>query len=468
MVKAMAEAGARSRKKVLLLHCPGDKVYLHDYYTSDSSKANYYWPPSDLVLLSGMLGGFDLAVLDAIAEKLTAEEAERRILDFEPDAVVFTTGTATWAGDRRFLEGLKAKRPCLLIGSGSVFLFEADYFLRSAPFLDALILDLVSPEIAAFIDGAPGPFKTLVLPGRPVPDPMPGWSKQQDFAIPIPRQELFKHGLNRSPLARRRPFALVVTSIGCPYSCRFCVAGSMPYRWRNIDNVVEELRVLRGLGIREIMFNDPTFTVSRKRVAELCGKMDAEGMGFGWIANAHVATVSDEMMSAMREAGCHTVMMGVESAQDEILASYSKGTTRAKVLEAFRTCRRHKIKTLAYFIIGLPGETRESTLETIKLAKAIDCDFASFTVPTPDIGSKMREEAIAKGWLARDMMSFDSTDFPVFSSETMTKEEIWTLRQKAVRDFYLRPSYLIKKVLGIRGFRDLTLLLDQARAMFIK
>jgi anaerobic magnesium-protoporphyrin IX monomethyl ester cyclase len=455
-------------KKVLLLHCPGDKVYLHDYYTSYSSKADYYWPPSDLVLLSGVLGGFDLTVVDAIAERLPPEETERRVLDFKPDAVVFTTGTATWENDLRFLAGLKAKHPCLLIGSGSVFLFEADYFLRAAPFLDAVILDLVSPEIAAFIAGAAGPFQTLARPGQPIPDPMPCWTKQQDFTLPVPRQDLFRHDRNRSPLARRRPFALVMTSIGCPYSCRFCVAGSIPYRRRAVESVLEELRLLRSLGIREIMFNDPTFTVSHTRVADLCGRMIAEGLDFGWTANGHVATLSDETVAILRKAGCHTLMIGVESARDDILSLYSKGSTRAKVVEAFRTCKRHKIKTLAYFIIGLPGETRESTLETIRLAKELDCDFASFTVPTPDIGSKMRQEAIAKGWLSRNTMSFDSTDFPVFSSESMTKEEIWALRQRAVRSFYLRPSYLVKKVLGIRSVRDFLFLLEQARAMFMK
>jgi radical SAM superfamily enzyme YgiQ (UPF0313 family) len=297
---------------------------------------------------------------------------------------------------------------------------------------------------------------------------MASWSSQQDFTLPVPRQDLFRHERNRSPLARRRPFALVVTSIGCPYSCRFCVAGSIPYRRRAVESVLEELRLLRSLGIREIMFNDPTFTVSAKRMADLCGRMIAEGMDFGWTANGHVATLGDETVGILRRAGCHTLMIGVESARDEILALYSKGTTRAKVVEAFKTCKRHKIKTLAYFIIGLPGETRESTLETIKLAKELDCDFASFTVPTPDVGSEMRREAIAKGWLSRDTLTFDSTGFPVFAGGSLSAEDVWALRQKAVRSFYLRPSYLVKKVLGIRGIHDFLFLLDQARAMFLK
>jgi hypothetical protein len=80
----------------------------------------------------------------------------------------------------------------------------------------------------------------------------------------------------------------------------------------------------------------------------------------------------------------------------------------------------------------------------------------------------MRREAIAKGWLSRDTLTFDSTGFPVFAGGSLSAEDVWALRQKAVRSFYLRPSYLVKKVLGIRGIHDFLFLLDQARAMFLK
>ncbi|HOI44048.1 MAG TPA: B12-binding domain-containing radical SAM protein [Candidatus Aminicenantes bacterium] len=454
-------------KKVLLLHCPGDKVYLHDYYTSYSSKANYYWPPTDLVLLSGVLSGFELRVIDAIADRLSAGECEKKILEFSPDAVIFTTGTATWENDIRFITALKPKLRSKILASGSMFLFEAGYFLNAAPAVDAVILDMVSPEIAAFIAGEEKECRALAFRDAEVQSAPPA-RKDQNIIIPVPRHELFNLAANRSPLARKKPFALVITSVGCPFTCRFCVAGSIRYRYRNTDSIMEELGKLRDMGVPEIMFNDPTFTVSEKRILDLCRKMAAAGMNFSWSANAHVATVSDEMMDAMSRAGCHTVMIGVESAQDEILAGAAKHTTRDKIRDAFRICRKHGIQTLAYFIIGLPGDTRRSILETIRFAKELDCDFASFTVLTPDIGSALRREAIEKGILDPAIRIFDSTCFPVFTAGDLSMEEIWELRQKAVRDFYLRPSYLVKKILGIRSVKDLLFLIDQARSMFLK
>ena len=452
-----------------MLHCPGDKVYLHDYYTSYSSKANYYWPPTDLVLLSGVLREFELRVIDAIAEKLSPEECELRIKEFEPEAIIFTTGTATWKKDIAFLEKIKRGLPALFIGSSSMFLFETEYFLKSSAAIDALSLNMVSPEIVDFIEGREKTYQWIAFRrGSDLVIPSPEVKKEQNFRIPIPRHDLFKIKANRSPLAKRTPFALMVTSLGCPFTCRFCVAGAISYQYRNIENVIDELKLLKSLGVREIMFNDPTFTVSKKRILELCRKMKDDGLDFTWVCNAHAATISEELIAAMKNAGCHTVMIGVESGQNETLRKYSKSTTREKIKDSFRICRKYKVKTLAYFIIGLPGETRESICETIRFAKHLDCDFASFTVLTPDVGSELRREAIAKGWLDRTTLSFDSTSFPVFSAGDLSKEDIWRLRQKAVRAFYLRPGYLFKKLIGIRSVKDLTFLFDQALSMFLR
>ncbi len=455
-------------KRVVLLHCPGDKVYLHDYYTSYSSKASYYWSPTDLVLLSGLLRGSDLRVVDAVAERLAPADAERRVLEFDPDVVVFTTGTATWEGDVRFVAGLRPKTRARLVASSSVFQFEAAAFLETAPAVDAALLDMVSPEILDYVEGRDREWTTIAtrtaagirVPAAPKPAP--------EWTIPAPRHDLFPFRENRSPLARRTPFALVVTSIGCPFTCRFCVAGSMAYRRRDLDGVMDELRSLRALGIREVMFNDPTFTVSARRVGELCRRMTEEGLGLSWICNGHVATLDEPLVGAMKTAGCHTIMIGVESAADATLEASSKGSSRERIEAAFAACRRHKVKTLAYFIVGLPGETRESVEATIRFARKLDCDYASFTVLTPDIGSALRAEAIARGRLSAGVRSFDSTEFPVFSSGDLSPEEIWRLRQRAVRAFYLRPRYLLKTLFGIRSLRDAGLLLEQARAMFLK
>jgi len=455
-------------KKVLLLHCPGDKVYLHDYYTSYSSKANYYWSPSDLIILSGILREYNLLVVDAIAEKLSIEECERRILDFKPEAIVFTTGTATFENDITFVKNLRNKISSLIIASSSIFQFEGEYFLKSYPIIDALILDIINSEIADFIEGKEKEYLTIDYRKRNNLYVSSGFRREQNFHLPIPRHELFKFWLNRSPLAKRTPLAIVITSLGCPFNCKFCVAGSINYQYRNIDSVIQELKYLQSMGVKEILFTDPTFTVSKKRTSELCQKIIDNHLDFTWTCNAHVTNISEELLLNMTKAGCHTLMIGVESGTDKILEICSKKTTKEKIRNAFKICKKYKVKTLAYFIIGLPGETKESILDTISFAKELDCDFASFTVMTPDIGSKLRQEAIEKGLLSPEIRTFDSSSLPVFSSGELTENEIWKLRQKAVRSFYLRPCYLIKKIKSIHSFKELTFLCEQALAMFSK
>jgi len=456
-------------KRVLLLNCPGDKVYLQNYYCSYTSPANYYWQPLDLVLLSGVLRGHDLRVIDAIADRLKPAEAERRILAFAPEAIVVSTGSATWAKDIAFLAPIKEKTGALVLGSSSMFLFEAEHFLKASPVFDALILDVLSPDVSDFIDGVERPTHALAyrLPGGGLHiDPVR--RKEQDFSIPLPRHELFNLKRNRSPLARRTPFALVMGSVGCPFTCSFCVIGSVAYQYRNVANIMEELRLLKSLGVREVMFNDPTFTVSEKRVVDLCRRMQDEELDLTWVANGHVATLTDSMLAEMREAGCHLLMIGVENVRDAILEKAHKGATAERIREAFALCRRYKIRTLAYFIIGLPGETRESALATIRFAKELRPDYASFTTLSPDIGTKVRAEAIAQGLLDPQIRDLDQMSVPVFSSGDLNPGEIWKLRKRALRAFYLRPSYILRKLVGVRRPRDLWLLADQALSLFFK
>ncbi len=456
------------KKKVLLLHCPGDKIYLHDLYCSYSTKANYYWSPSDLIILSGVLRGHELAVIDAIAERLTEEECERRIAAFGPEAIVFVTGTATLESDFAFVQKIKKNRAVRLIASSAVFVFEINGFHKTYPFVDAFILDITSPEIGDFIDGQEKEYRALAYRKGDTLRVPPARKSRGLIHLPTPRHELFKFCLNRSPLAKRTPFAVVIGSLGCPFGCKFCVSGSVDYQYRSVDEVLQEVEYVRSLGIREIMFNDSTFTVSRKRVIELCQRMIGQNLDLSWICNAHVATISEELIAAMREAGCHTVMIGVESGENAILERCAKRTTTDQIKSAFLLCKKHRVKTLAYFVIGLPGETRGSVLETIRFARELDPDYASFTVLTPDIGSELRREAIAKGRLDEKALIFDSTAFPVFAAGDLSKEAIWRLRQKAVRHFYLRPAYLFKRLTAIRSIRDAALLIDQARSMFLK
>ncbi|MBM3295634.1 MAG: radical SAM protein [Candidatus Aminicenantes bacterium] len=455
--------------RVLLLNPPGDKLYIRDYYCSFSSKASYYWPPQDLIYLSGVLdGSFEVRVLDAVVRRLCPEACLDEILALAPAAVVFTTGTATARSDLDFIGRLKARLPrARIIASAGVLKFLGREFLEAHPDVDAALLDFGESDVVGYLEGRPGPWKSLLVRegGRIVASEAP---LGQTYRVPVPRHDLFDFKAYRIPIAKRFPFTVVVTSLGCPFRCGFCTAGAFGYRIRPADNVLPELRRLRELGLREILFQDPTFTINPRRVADLCRGMLAEGLGFTWSANAHLQALDEEMVVVLKKAGCHTLSVGIESGDDGMLEKYSKKTTTAEIVSKVGLLRRHKIKVLGYFILGLPGETRATAERTIALARSLPLDIASFAIATPDLGTRLRAEALERGWIPPGLEAWDSTDFPLMESGGLSREDIWALRKKAVRSFYLRPAYILRKLGGVRSPRDIASLVGNALSLLSK
>ncbi len=456
---------------MILLNPPGDKLYIRDYYCSFSSKADYYWPPQDLIYLSGILNEeYSVRVIDAIINRQTEDDVLSEIEDSGARALIFTTGTATMQSDLRLMERVKAKTNMKIVASAGILPFIGHEFLKRYEYVDALLLDFTSPDICVFLRS-----------NEQLDDPLQGLITRKNgqfiqsteklpltYTVPVPRHDLFDFKKYRIPIARRFPFTVVVTSLGCPHNCGFCTAGAFGYRTRDVDGVIEELRLLTHLRVKEILFQDPTFTINTNRVIELCSKMVDNGFDFTWSCNADIKSFNEDKIKHMKAAGCHTVSLGIESGSDKILQKYSKKITTEEIKSTIRMLNAYKIRVLGYFIIGLPGEDEDSIRQTIDLAKQLDIDFASFAIATPDVGTPLRREALQKGWMRADEDVFDSTDFPVLETGNLSKEDVWKLRSQAVREFYLRPSYLLKKVRQIRSFRDVKLAVSNALSLFRK
>lgn len=456
--------------RVLLLNPPGDRLYIRDYYCSFTSKASYYWPPQDLIALSGILdAAFEVHVLDAIICKRSPEAVLADIAALRPAAVVFTTGTATLKADLALMERIKAARPEIrIVASAGIMKFIGRDLLEKNSALDAVLLDFGDSALGAYLAGSGEEAGTGLLVrsgGRILEGPL---STAREYSHPVPRHDLFDIRKYRIPIARRFPFTVVAASLGCPYRCGFCTAGAFGYKVRPPENVMDELRRLAELGVKEILFQDPTFTISTRRVVDLCRRMVEAGLDFTWSCNADLHALDEEKMAWMKKAGCHTVSVGIESGDDEMLNKYSKMITVEEVRAKVRRLNEHKIKVLGYFILGLPGETRESAERTIRLARGLKLDIASFAIATPDIGTRLREEAVAKGWIPAGLDGWDSTDYPILETESLSRREIWALRKRAVRAFYLRPSYMLRKAAGIRSWRDLRNLAGNAASLLGK
>jgi radical SAM superfamily enzyme YgiQ (UPF0313 family) len=272
--------------------------------------------------------------------------------------------------------------------------------------------------------------------------------------VGIPRHELFLKFNYRIPHGIYEKFVLTAMSFGCPYSCIFCPMQRLVYKERDIEEVMEEMRYISSIGIKEVFFFDQTFAYNREDTLIFCEKMINENLQIKWICMSRVDVVDKELLDLMKKAGCHTIQFGVESADEDILKAIRKGLSTDKCYKIFNYCKEIGIKTLGHFIIGLPGENFESVKATVDYAIQLGCDYASFNIAEAPLGTNLRDEAVKKGLIdCSKQASFLA--FQAYVPEGLSFEQLVEWRDYAVKKFYFRPTYILKKLFFVRSFYEL-------------
>lgn len=433
----------------LLLNPPGRMRYSRDYFCSKVTKAGYAEHPIDLLILSGIISSarHRVSVIDAIAENLDFSATENRIESLSPDAVIFLSGSVSWKDDFDFLSKIKYSNPhLLLIGLGDIFLKPE--FFKKFDWIDAAILDFTSSEILAYAEGQRDNFDSLAFRNKGQVY-FPSRKKAiGEFSIPLPKHELFLDKKYTFPFAKSLPFATVLTDFGCPFQCRFCIYPTLGFKLRDLDNVFVELRYVNSLGIRELFIKDQSFGANRSRTLALCEGMQKIGK-FSWTCFLRTDLAEPDLLEAMKKAGCHTVMLGVESASPEVLRKYKPGVTKENIEQAFNMCRSLSIDTVGIFILGFPEEDKESCIRTIDLALRLKCDFASFNLYVPKLETPLRNDLIKSHLVDDDKLDLldQSGIANIWHNQYLTQQELDLLRRVAIRKFYFRPHYLIKMFL---------------------
>ncbi len=457
---------------ILLLNPPGKKLYLRQYYCSQISKANYLYQPIDLVILAGILSKkHSVKVLDAIVERLNFNDCFKRIIKINFDMIIFLTGAVSWADDIRFVKKIyetekQGNKKIKIMAIGDILLGKSKEKLREVGFLDAVIKDFTSLDILSYLDGNYKKITTIdYKKNRKIVQTKPKKHKTS-FRIPMPRHDLFLNYPYRHVFMKKHPLATVLTDYGCPYKCTFCIFGTLNYKYRPVDDVIEELRYLKSLGVKEIFFLDQTFGAIKKRTTELCTRMIENNFGFSWFCFSRVDVLDYSALELMKRAGCHTIMFGVESANESLLKEYKKGYTKGQIKKTFRIAKKLGIQTMGTFLIGLPEEDKKSAMETIKFARQLGCDFASFNIAVPRINTGLREKAIKEKLISPDFYKMDqSGSFISMPTTKMTKEDIKKIRRKALLTFYFSPSYILRRISNIRTWTELRTQVSEAVAL---
>jgi radical SAM superfamily enzyme YgiQ (UPF0313 family) len=261
--------------------------------------------------------------------------------------------------------------------------------------------------------------------------------------IPLPARDLLPMGSYRYLLATRPGFATMLTSRGCPFSCSFCDKSVSGSRWRARSpvEVVDELELLeRDYGVGFVNFYDDNFTLRRDRVVGICEELLRRGLRVEWKCEGRVDGVDLPLLRLMRRAGCRTVAYGVESGNQATLDLLRKDVTVAQAPAAFAATRAAGLRSLAYMILGAPGEGEAEVAESLRFCRALGADYVQFSSLMPMPGTPLTAQHAGRT-ATGGRNPVDSDRERVILSD-LPPERLDALMRSAWAGFYLRPAPL--------------------------
>jgi len=283
-------------------------------------------------------------------------------------------------------------------------------------------------------------------------------------SLPFPERELFKQKKYTYPDALYKRTAPIFTSRGCPGLCTYCNTFQVftrGFRARSVRNVVDEIEFLvKKMNIQEIHIWDDNFTTIKKRVFEIRDEILKRNIKvkFAFPNGIRADFLNEEVLKALKEMGTYSIAVGVESGSQDILNKAKKGITLKRIEETFKLAKKTKLETWAFFILGLPGENKQTINETINFAKKINPDIAKFHILKPFPGTEVYDSLRSQGFiLTENYDQFGLHTPPIHRLKTLMPSDIIEWQKKAYMRFYLRPTKMLSQVLRIKTFNRLRL-----------
>lgn len=410
-----------------------------------------YWYPVWLAYPAAMIP--ESRLLDAPPHGVSPTETVQIATEY--DFVVLFTSTPGFASDVHLAELMKAAKPSLKIAFvGPHVTTNPESSLRASEAIDFVTHKEFDYSVTEFASGIPL-------------EDIKGVSFRQDGNIIHTEKRLPIENLDAlpwaTPIYKRdmdftrynvpfllHPYISFYTTRGCPAKCTFCLwpqtfDGHM-WRQRSVDDVANEVKHALELfpDVKEIFFDDDTFTISKERVLALCEKF--KPLNFTWSCTSRVH-VDLETLQAMRAAGCRLFIVGFESGNPQILKNIKKGATIEQAREFMKNCKKAGIVVHGDFIIGLPGETKETIEESLQFAKELDCETIQVSIAHAYPGTEFYDFAKSNGYF-RDVEMTDETghQLPHIEYPGLTRGEMMEAVEYFYDQYYFRPRIVARIV----------------------
>jgi len=265
-------------------------------------------------------------------------------------------------------------------------------------------------------------------------------------AIPFPERDLLPNKEYREQGRKKSGYAIttIMSTRGCPFRCEFCsnVIFGGSYRERSAGNVVDEIEQVLGMGYDRISFADDVFTLNKKRVLQICAELSRRKLKFKWECLGRVDSLDTEIALAMKKAGCFRIYFGIESGNQRILDLMHKQITIQQAREAVEIAHQAGMEVGAFFIIGYPGDTNDTMLETIHFAASLPIDYLGLSLPYPLPGTPLFERV--KSGIHREWHPKEN----IFSTHTLIFDAGFSPFLLQFGIFKGKMQHLLKKQLG--------------------
>jgi radical SAM superfamily enzyme YgiQ (UPF0313 family) len=385
-----------------------------------------------------MIGGVarqknrEVAILDLNVSDEWMRDLEEKIKEFRPDliGITFTTPLVGVANEIALISRSLLGNEVLVIGGGPHATALPEETLAQTVF-DALAIGEAEDSFARFLDNED--FSRV-----------PGWVYKSRGNIVFTGSHPLIHDLNHLPYAaidifpveqyiypplsaKENPVCLLETSRGCYARCTFCSKNVFGYkiRLKSSKRIVDEIEYILLHGYREIHLSDDLFTADMEHAKSTCKEIISRRLKFPWVPRSgiRVDRITIELLELMREAGCYHIPFGIESGDQGILDSMRKGITIQQVREAVSMAKLVEMETTGYFIVGFPGETRDTIIQTIEFALELELDHIKFSTFVPLPGTPIFKQLWSEGRIiSRDWSKFTYSTPPWELYENPTLE----------------------------------------------
>jgi radical SAM superfamily enzyme YgiQ (UPF0313 family) len=441
----MKSTSSNNGRRILLVHPGGPRRDLFDRLGRSDS------PPLGVLYLASSLeaAGHEVRVVDLNLPH--HEDSINPLLqNWRPHIVGLGTLAPSFQDVMDRARCIRKQLPddVLLIAGGADATARTDLYTQGDIF-DAVLFGEAEKSIVRLADSHPTiPEGEGIIPrgksARSTPEPL------DPDSLPFPARHLLPLKRYRGGPAykRRRYSTSIFTHRGCAYNCSFCEKsvhhGAM--RFRSAASIHEEIRRIRSdYGIHDIRFVDDVLMINKRILGELIDLIRHEADPFDWMCCGRIDLMDEKMLAEMKKAGCYRIEIGIESGSARVLDLVKKGTAPGQALEAMRKARVAGIEVIANFIIGFPTETGEEMARTVDLSLKTDPDYAVYFLFTPFSDAPISKD-FNLGW---------DDSAPGFRAHSpaylVPSDQAQDMVDSALRRFYFRPGYILRRLVAIRN-----------------